>query len=418
MDEKKTLRVQPRKWNVKSNQERGKVGSSNPVAGLPAVDFLQFYTLVDSLGIESVVDEERIHEHVIGLQSLGVGASVKVRRALHPQDRSDLVLKSAAGDAVRDREARSLYMKTLITELRVMSHPPLRDHPNIASLLGLTWHCDESYEFSVLPILVLEYSPLGTLNNFLNKHLSLALKKQLCLDVANGLKALHVCRILHSDVKSENILVFGSEEGEVLAKVSDFGSALLDYDHSSLRCRVSVTRPWNAPETEYSGGISPQNVWKTDIFSYGMLCWRTILDNKFYPFTTAGDAQYQAVQKLKNEGNLIETAVMGLKALNIVDETHDLLQILEWTLQLDPDKRVENFDKVVELLTPAVAPDKSRYIKYVFCQFILSTSNRDSRHDQSGNVFPRLATFGTFDVGPPSIAGSACAYSWPGLTWS
>jgi serine/threonine protein kinase len=314
-------------------------------------------------------------EPVIPLHSLGIGASVKVWRVLHPQDRSDLVLKSAAGEAVRDREARSLYMKRLVTELRVMSHPPLRDHPNIASLLGLIWHCDESYGFPVLPILVMEYSPLGTLNNFLDKKKpSLALKKQLCLDVANGLKALHVCRILHSDVKSENVLVFRSEEGGVLAKVSDFGSALLDCDDGHLRCRVSVTRPWNAPETECSGGIIPKNIWKTDIFSYGMLCWRTILDNKAYPFASARDAQYQAIQKLKNEGYLIETAVIGLEALNTVDETHDLVQILEWTLQLDPEKRVENFDKVVELLTSAVTPDKARYIKYVFCQSISSIS--------------------------------------------
>src|SRR5436190_15410617 len=114
MDEKKVPLIQPRKWILKSNQEGRGVGSPNLEARHPAVDFLQFYGLVDSLGVDSVADEERMNEPVIPLHSLGIGASVKVWRVLHPQDRSDLVLKSAAGEAVRDREARSLYMKRLV----------------------------------------------------------------------------------------------------------------------------------------------------------------------------------------------------------------------------------------------------------------------------------------------------------------
>src|SRR2546421_6524330 len=338
MAEKDTRRVQPRKWQLKNKLEIRKENLVNPVAGFTAIDFLQFYTLVDSLGIEFVVDEEQAGHPLIGLQSLGIGGSFKVQRAFHPQDRSDLVLKSAIADP------RLFSMKSLITELRVMSHPPLRSQPNITNLLGLTWYCDEFYEIPVLPIVVMEYSPLGTLTNFLIKqNASIAIKKQLCLDVANGLNALHRCRILHSDVKSENVLVFKSEDGGFLAKVSDFGSSLPDCEDGSLRCRISITKPWNAPETENGRELNYQNMWKTDIFSYGMLCWRTILESKCYPFTIPEASQSQTIQKLKKEGKLIETAAIGIRGLNALDEAAHLLQILDCTLQLDPHKRIGTF---------------------------------------------------------------------------
>jgi serine/threonine protein kinase len=193
--------------------------------------------------------------------------------------------------------------------------------------------------------------------------------------VANGLNALHRCRILHSDVKSENVLVFKSEDGEFLAKVSDFGSSLPDCGDGSLRSRISVTKPWNAPETENGGEVSHQNMWKTDIFSYGMLCWRTILESKCHPFTISEASQSQAIQKLKKEDKLIETAVIGIRELNALDEAAHLLQILDCTLQLDPFKRIGTFERVIEILTSDVAlQKKNKCQKYVHFLILLYSS--------------------------------------------
>jgi serine/threonine protein kinase len=362
MNERKALRVQPRKWNPKFKSEVRHNDSQDEAARLTAVEFLQFFPITNALGIESIVDEQSFHMPMAFRHSLGAGASFKVTKAIHPQDRSDLVLKSAAEDSMGDRESRSIYMRSLISELRVMGHPPLRDHPNIAGIQGLTWHCNESYDPPILPALVMEYSSLGTLDNFLNKAKpELSVRVRLCLDVARGLKELHRCGILHSDIKAENILVFGSEKMGFCAKISDFGSSLLDCDDSRSLCRVSITRPWNAPETEYGRGISVQDVWKTDIFPYGMLCWRALMGDFSFPFNLDNESRCQTIQKLKTGGGLAEIAVRSLEEAGIVDELGSLVSILTWTLQPDPNERIGNLDQVIDVLVSVVAPDKSFY---------------------------------------------------------
>jgi len=86
---------------------------------------------------------------------------------------------------------------------------------------------------SFLPALVIEYSLLGTLDNFLNTAKSrLSVRMRLCLNVARDLKELHRCRILHSDIKAEDILVFGSEKVGFYAKISDSGLAPLGCNDS------------------------------------------------------------------------------------------------------------------------------------------------------------------------------------------
>lgn len=52
----------------------------------------------------------------------------------------------------------------LYTEVRSLTHPPLREHPNIVNLIGYGWHT--SYDVS-LPFIVLEFAEYGTLDSFL-----------------------------------------------------------------------------------------------------------------------------------------------------------------------------------------------------------------------------------------------------------
>jgi hypothetical protein len=115
-------------------------------------------------------------------------------------------------------------------------------------------------------------------------------------------------------------------------------------------------------------------MWKTDIFSYGMLCWRTILESKCYPFTIPEASQSQVIQKLKKDDKLIETAVIGIRGLNALDEAAHLLQILDCTLQLDPHKRIGTFERVIEILTSDVSlQKKNRCQKYVHLLILLDS---------------------------------------------
>ena len=101
-------------------------------------------------------------------------------------------------------------------------------------------------------------------------------KMQPCEDVGRALLAIHGSGIVHGDVKTENILIFWSEEkGRMVGKIGDFGSSVLDFredEHSGL---LAHTIPWNAPE--YDEDIPREHLKFTDVYSFGMLIFRVML---------------------------------------------------------------------------------------------------------------------------------------------
>jgi serine/threonine protein kinase len=87
----------------------------------------------------------------------------------------------------------------------VLCDPPAKEHRNIITLLGITWDT-EPVSQDIWPVLIIEYSQFGSLNEF--KFPDFESKVSLCADVAEGLLFLHECQVAHCDVKSENVLVW------------------------------------------------------------------------------------------------------------------------------------------------------------------------------------------------------------------
>lgn len=89
--------------------------------------------------------------------------------------------------------------------------------------------------------------------------------KQVALDVARGLAALHRKRIVHLDLKSANILL--AKDGQ--AKVADIGMArVMNQSHLS-KLSNQGTFAWSAPEVLNGKKCSE----KVDIYSFGVVVW-------------------------------------------------------------------------------------------------------------------------------------------------
>jgi serine/threonine protein kinase len=116
-------------------------------------------------------------------------------------------------------------LKSILLEIEVMLHPPVRSHPNIAQILGFPWdHNAPGYT----PLLVKELASHSTLANFLStENMAENERKQLCLDVALGLEVFDDSMIIHGDVKQYNVLGFPHHSRRFIAKLADFGLTLL-----------------------------------------------------------------------------------------------------------------------------------------------------------------------------------------------
>jgi serine/threonine protein kinase len=156
---------------------------------------------------------------------IGHGSQFDVRRASHCCDRGSYVVKSAMSAAFRKGSKWRRYESTkkkgtapedeerliraVFLEYRALSHPPIKQHPNIVNLLDLGWETDPEHWDVKWPVLILEYADQGTMTGFLaQSKFSLATKAKLCLDIGRGLQVLHESGIIHGDLKMDNVLVF------------------------------------------------------------------------------------------------------------------------------------------------------------------------------------------------------------------
>ena len=241
--------------NVRSRTTRSRLDSS--LASVPPLPFgesekmqiLSFYhNCKDRLAY--LISTSSASSRVNRTKFVGRGATFEVRQWDANEWNVQYVVKTPL---VTLNKTSDSVVRSVMRELRVLSHPPLRDNAFIVSLLGLKW--DSNSEYGPIPSLILEYAEFGNLENFFHIYEKIPLDKsvQLSADIAQGLLALHDCGVIHGDVKAGNILVFRrwrDDLGELQAKLSDFGHSIFESDMTGSLVHVSGTRPWMAPECD------------------------------------------------------------------------------------------------------------------------------------------------------------------------
>jgi serine/threonine protein kinase len=183
--------------------------------------------------------------------------------------------KTVGPDRLRKKPVVSEGVYLAFKEIQIISHNLLREHINIVDIIGWDWASDRE------PAIIVEYAKYGTLQEFLQEqrdHLDSNERRQLCLDVACGLSALHATDVAHGDIKTTNVLVFRSSKDEWLAKLSDFSHAMF-----GLSLQRKTTYPgsgvYNAPEIRKRDVlISSDKVPCCEAFSFGLLVWEVLLD--------------------------------------------------------------------------------------------------------------------------------------------
>ncbi|RDY02958.1 putative receptor-like protein kinase, partial [Mucuna pruriens] len=255
---------------------------------------------------------KELEEATDGFQSLiGKGASASVFKG---------ILDDGTSVAVKRIDAEERGEKEFRSEVAAIASV---HHVNLVRLLG---YCNAP---TAPRYLVYEYVSHGSLDCWIFPKrvperrrggcLSWNLRYKVAIDVAKGLAYLHHdcrSRILHLDVKPENILL----DENYRALVSDFGLAkLIGKDESQkVVSAIRGTRGYLAPEWLLEQGISD----KTDIYSYGMVLLEIVGGRK--NVCLVEDERDKSKRKWKYFPKIVNEKVREDKFMEIVD--HRLLE--------------------------------------------------------------------------------------------
>ena len=306
-------------------------------------------------GVPTKFRYKELEEATDGFQALlGKGSSASVFKGIL-NDGTSVAVKRIDGEERGEREFRSEVAAIASVQ-----------HVNLVRLFG---YCNAP---SAPRYLVYEYIPNGSLDCWIfpsrdtNRRggcLPWHLRYKVAIDIAKGLSYLHHdcrSRILHLDVKPENILL----DENYRAVVSDFGlSKLVGKDVSQVMTTMRGTRGYLAPEWLLERGVSE----KTDIYSYGMVLLETIGGRR--NVSKVEDPRDKSKKKLQFFPKIVNEKVKEGKFMEIVDhrvmerggvdesEVIRLLYVALWCIQERPRLR-PSMAQVVDMLEGRVRVDE------------------------------------------------------------
>ncbi|CAL9014593.1 unnamed protein product [Prunus brigantina] len=215
------------------------------------------------------------------------------------------------------------------------------DHPNVTKFIGATMGTSELHIQTdngqvAMPsnvcCVVVEYCPGGALKSYLIKNrrrkLAFKLVVQLALDLARGLCYLHSKKIVHRDVKTENMLLDKTRT----VKIADFGVARVEASNPNDMTGETGTLGYMAPEV-LNG--NPYNR-KCDVYSFGICLWEIYCCDMPYP-----DLSFSEVTSAVVRQNLRPEMPRCCPS--------SLANVMKRCWDANPDKRPE-MDEVVAML--------------------------------------------------------------------
>jgi serine/threonine-protein kinase len=232
------------------------------------------------------------------------------------------LVKNDAGVEFVLKVSNSQYRKNLVSEFTLGRSI---FHPSIVRPLELF----EEGEFTCL---LFEYVPGTTLTEYLERNKpSFQVKMMLVWQLILAIAHLHqVCKLVHLDLKPDNILVAVDKNGFPVVKIIDFGLACLMKD---LAPGAKGTFKFMAPEVAQGYEFDE----KADIWSLGKIIAWIFTGKNVYP-----SGENSCVFHLYHVANIFTPPIPN--EMRTDPTLASALQLCEACLQIDPNARASAMD--------------------------------------------------------------------------
>ena len=251
------------------------------------------------------------------LKMLGKGSFGKVYMASQVLTNRVVAIKCLDKKAVKEESRKNKIMHELLM------FKSLSDHANVVQIY-------EVFENKKYFFFVMEYASGGDLLQLMKRkcRLSESYARGLFIQLVRGLRHIHSKKILHRDIKLDNILLIEAD-GELKAKICDFGVSRVINEHEVINEQCG-TPAYIAPEIIKKKGYKG---FGADIWSLGVLLYAMIMGAM--PFK-ANDIDGLHQKILKRECEMDDPEVSS--------EARDLIERM---LTIEPEKRI-TFDAIIE----------------------------------------------------------------------
>jgi len=190
------------------------------------------------------------------------------------------------------------------------------------------------------PFLIMEYAKYGNLRDFNENilkrtYFSESLLCYLAYQILNGIKYMHICKIVHMDLKPQNIVI----DQYMNAKIVDFSISLI---YKKKRAEDNIKLPfvgtnfYMSKEILKSDTIKVKDLHKIDLYSFGVILYNLAFAK--YPYGLEKEDAHDYKKILEK----IETNKLTFP--NTEDYSPHFLDFISKLLEKDIEKRMNMSD--------------------------------------------------------------------------